>query len=80
MRRSCSVCTVAGTLEAGETAMLRKLMGDLQDVLAQVTRVMAAMANGVWSGHTTPLETASSVDSDSTPCNFWLTPGVSSGR
>jgi len=63
MHRLCSVCTIAGPPEAGETAVLRKLIGDLQDALAQPTRVMAAMANGLWSSHTTPLETASSVDS-----------------
>ena len=61
--QSCSVCTVADPSEVGETAALCKLIGDLQDALAQATRVMAAMANGLQSGHTAPLETASSVDS-----------------
>jgi len=37
--RSCSVCTVAGLLLAGKTATLCKLIGDLQDALAQATRV-----------------------------------------
>jgi len=59
----CSVCTFAGLSEVGETAALHKLIRDLQDALAQTTRVMAAMANRLSSGHTTPFETASSVDS-----------------
>jgi len=37
VRRSCSVCTVAGPSEVGETATLSKLIGDLQDTLVQVT-------------------------------------------
>jgi len=45
-----------------ETAALHKLIGDLQDAFAQATRVMAAMANGLWT-HTAPSETASSVSS-----------------
>jgi len=65
----CSVCTLAGPLEVGETAALYKLIGDVQDALAQVTRVMAAMANGLWSGHTAPLETASFVGS---VLVFWM--------
>jgi len=63
MRKLCSVCTVAGQSEAGETAALRKLIGDLQDALVQATRVMAAMANGLCCGHTAPPKTASSVNS-----------------
>jgi len=57
--RLCSACTDAGPSKVGETAALCKLIGNLQDALAQATRVMAAMANRLWSGHTTPLETAS---------------------
>jgi len=62
-RQSCSVCTVAGPSEVGENATLCKLTGDLQEALAQATRVMAAMANELWSGHAAPSETASSVAS-----------------
>jgi len=47
MHQSCSVCTVPGPSEAGETAARCKLIGDLQDTLAQATRVMAVMANGL---------------------------------
>jgi len=49
MCQLCSVCTVAGPSEAGEIAALHKLIGNLQDTLAQATRVMSAMANGFWS-------------------------------
>jgi len=59
----CSVSMVAGPSEAGETAILCKLIRDLQNALAQATKVMAAMANGLWSDHTISPETASSVDS-----------------
>jgi len=45
------------------TATLHKLIGDIQDALAQATKVMAAMVNGLWSGHTAPSKAASSVGS-----------------
>jgi len=67
MCQLCSVCTVTGPFEAGETATLCQLIGNLQDALAQATRVIAAMANGLWGGHAAPLETASSVDSVPVP-------------
>jgi len=63
MLQLCSVCMVAGPLEAGATAALHKLIRDLQNALAQATTVVAAMANGLWSGHTAPLKTVSSVNS-----------------
>ena len=59
----CSVCAVTGLSEVGETAALHKLIGDLWSAPAQVTRGMAALAEGLWSGHTTPSEVASSVGS-----------------
>ena len=51
----CSVCTVTGLLEAGETASLREPIGDLRSTLVQVITGMAALANGLssfeWSYH-----------------------------
>jgi len=59
----CCVCAVTGPSEAGESASLHKLIGDLQNTLAQATMGMAALANGLWNGHTTPLNAASSIGS-----------------
>ena len=56
-RRLCSLCALAGPSQADETAALHQLIGNLH-----ATRVMAAVANGLWSDHTTPLKTASFVD------------------
>ena len=56
LRAGCVVCTVAGPSEVDETAALHKLIRDVQDTLAQATRVMAAISNGLWNGHTTPSE------------------------
>jgi len=85
LRAGCvlSVQLHAGPSEAGETATLHKLIVDLQDALAQATRVMAAMTNGLWGGHTTSSETASSVDSvpDAVSTPLALAPGhTSSGQ
>jgi len=59
----CSVCTVTGPSEVGETATLCEVIGDLWSILAQTTRGMAVLANGLGSGHTAPSEAASSVGS-----------------
>jgi len=72
---SCSICTIAGPSEVDETATLCKLIGDLQDALAQATRVMATMVNGLWSGHAIPSETASSVTSILDAVSMLLAPG-----
>jgi len=61
--RFYSVSTAASPSEVSETATLCKLIGELQDAPAQVTRVTAAMANRLWSGHTAPSETVCSVGS-----------------
>jgi len=61
------VCAVTGPLETSESAALRKLIQDLQNALAQaqaqVTKGMEALAAGLWSGHASPSDAASSVGS-----------------
>jgi len=61
--RPCSVCTVTGLSEAGETPALCELIGDKRSTLAQAARRTEALANGLWSGHTAPSEATSSVGS-----------------
>ena len=45
-RRPRNVCSVIDPSGAGDTAMLRKQVGELQEALAQATKGMAAMAAG----------------------------------
>ena len=47
MHQLCSVRAVTGLSEAGETATLCELIGDLQNAPAQVTRGMAALTEGL---------------------------------
>jgi len=58
-----TVCAVTGSLEAGESAALCKLIKDLQNALTQVTRGMTALATGAWSGRAAPSDAASPVGS-----------------
>ena len=59
----CTVCAVTGPSEVGESAAFCKLIKDLQNALTQAMRGMTALATGLWSGHATPLDAASSVGS-----------------
>ena len=74
---TCNVCAVTGLLEVGETVALRKLIEDLLNAPAQVTRGMAALAKGLRSGCTTLLGAASSAGfvSDAVSMPAVLAPG-----
>jgi len=56
-----TVCAVTESSDASETAVLRKHVGELQEALAQVTKGIAALAAGPWSGRAALQDTASSV-------------------
>ena len=45
-----TVCAVAESPDASETAALHKCVDELQEALAQATKGIAALATGPWSG------------------------------